>query len=212
MIRIPGVPKAETDLHGRLRVLVVSADAIACFEHTDNGAVDEPGELGGCPVEGIGAEGSHWRGDGGRGGVVVSPRDALAEEVGLHDVVVGATKFPVDLVEGVREEDEGANDTIARGGLGDDFNATEKEVEVSRHLRRVALLEKLEFGAVLAAVGVVCDVFVIGECPFGGLFSNSGEIHGICSWKAGLRWADSCKPSSLASKQGIRRRIGKYQL
>ena len=101
MVGIARIPEAEGDFHGGLRVLVICAEAVARFQHPDSGTVDEPGELRRRPVEGVGAEGGHGRGDGGGGGVVVCARDAFAEEVGLHDGVVGAAEFPVDFVEGV---------------------------------------------------------------------------------------------------------------
>jgi hypothetical protein len=64
-------------------------------------------------------------------GAVIGGGVALAEEVGFDGGVGGAEPLPVDLVEVVRFEDEGADDASAGGGLQEDVDLAEHNVFVA---------------------------------------------------------------------------------
>jgi hypothetical protein len=92
---------------------------------------------------------------------VVRARVALAEEVGLDLVVDATEELPIDLVEVVALEDDGADDSLAGSGLHGDIDAAEEEVEVGVYGGSLAGL----FDAELSALVVVGDGGVGGLGP-----------------------------------------------
>ena len=86
-------------------------------------------------------------------GAVVAGGVVLAEEVGLDLGVDAAQPLPVDLVEVVGLEDEGADDAGARGSPGDDGDGAEEDVLVGAHGRGLVGLCDDEVGA----IGIVGD-------------------------------------------------------
>lgn len=88
-------PGSELDLHGSLGELVADSGGI---EHSDALAVDHPVDLLGSPLDGVRVEGTSGITNGVVLAAVVGGSVSLAEVVGLDLGVVGADKFPINLV------------------------------------------------------------------------------------------------------------------
>ena len=80
-------------------------------------------------------------------GAVIGGGVALAEEVGFDGAVGGAEPLPVDLVEVVRFEDEGADDASAGGGLQEDVDLAEHNVFVAADRGGVSGSLDIELGS-----------------------------------------------------------------
>ena len=77
----------------------------------------------------------------------------LSEVVCRGGGFVDTEELPVDLVEVIALEDDGADDALARSGFHGDIDTAEEEVEVGLDGRRLSLLGDAE----LCALGVVVD-------------------------------------------------------
>jgi len=149
--------------------LATERNGISVLELADDGTVNNPLESLGGPVEGVGVEGLLRGFDIVLDHAIVGGGVALAEEVGLDFVVEATEELPVDLVEVIALEDDGADDTLARSGLHGHINAAEEEVEVGLDGRRLTLLGDAE----LRALVVVVDGGVGGLGPAGlGLYAS----------------------------------------
>ena len=145
-----------------MRVLVVGSLAIGGFQSTHHLAVKQPGQGSRRPVKRVGVESSHWGADSRAGGVIVGPRNCLAKIIGLHDGVVRAAPFPINLIEIVGEEHDTADDAAARSSLSNNIHATEEKVPIGPHGGSVTLFEEAKLGAILSSIGIVCHIFIIG--------------------------------------------------
>ena len=137
-------------------------------------------------------ESSHRATDSRAGGVIVRPRDRLAKIVGLHNGVIRAAPFPVNLVEIVGEEHDTADDAAARSSLSNNIDATEEKVPIGPHGGCIALFEEAELRAILPAICVVCHIFIIGQGPVARLSAtrSGGEVNAVAGGpKTGSRRA-----------------------
>ena len=172
--------------------MVVGPLAIGGFQGTHDLAVDQPGQGSRSPVKRVGVESSHRAADSRAGGVIVGSRDRLAKIVGLHNSVIRAAPFPVNLIEIVGEEYNAADDAAARSSLSNNIDATEEKVPIGPHGGCVALFEEANLGAILPAIGIVCHIFIIGQGPIARLSAtgSGGEVNAVAgSPKAGSRRA-----------------------
>lgn len=181
MVWIAGIPQAKTDLHRALGVLVVGSLAVGRFQGTHDLAVKQPGQGSGSPIQGVSVESSHGAADSRTGGVIVGSRNCFAKIVGLHNGVIGAAPFPVNLIEIVGEEHDTADNAAARSSLSNDIDATEEKVPVGPHGGCIALFEEADLGAILSAIGIVCHIFIIGQGPVAGLSAtrSGGEVDAV---------------------------------
>jgi hypothetical protein len=132
--------------------LATERNGISVLELTDDSTVDDPLQSLGSPVEGVSVPGLLRSCDVVLYHAIVGGGVALAEEVGLNLVVEATQKLPVDLVEVVTLEDDGADDTLARSGLHGDVDTAEEEEEVGLDSRRLTLLGDAELGALAVVV------------------------------------------------------------
>lgn len=93
-----------------------------------DGTVHGPFDTAGGPVDGVLVELARDAVDGVEPAKLVVVLIALGEDVGLNSVGVRADGLPVNLVEVVGEEHDGANDARAGGGLHLNLDATKKDV------------------------------------------------------------------------------------
>lgn len=149
-----GDPGAELDLHGGLGV-AGAALGVGVVEGADDDVVDEPVDLLGGPVDGVGVEGVDGGGHGVERAAVVGGHVALAEVVGLDLGVVAAEPLPVDLVEVGGLEDDGGDDADSRAGLELDIDAAEEDVLLQGDGGGLAFPVDVEEGAVVGVVGEV---------------------------------------------------------
>ena len=148
-------PVAELHAHGGLWVvLAAERERVRVRNGADDGAIDHKFEALRAPVDGVSVEGGLRGGDVVVDGAIVDGGVALAEEVGLDLSGVATEELPIDLVEIVRLQDDGANDTLAGGGHHGHVDAAEKDVEIGLDGRGLAVLVDGEFST-------VCTV---GEC------------------------------------------------
>jgi hypothetical protein len=168
-VRVAGVPEAEVHLHWCLWVLVVAGCGAVVDYGADDGAVDGPRELRGGPVESVGVE-AGLRGEAcgvleaaivvagyafaevvrldeaAGGGVEVCAREFLGGSVTAVEVSV--VPYPVDLIQIFRDQDEAGDDASTWGGLSDDLDGAEEEIEVSPDVGGVISLREGELGPV----------------------------------------------------------------
>ena len=109
-------------------VLSSESQSIAEVQGSLQGTVDVP--FGGCggPGDAVVVPCLDGRGDVVIDGTVIGGGVALAEEVGLDGGISGAQPFPVDLVEIVGLQDEGADDTGSGRGLEPDIDSAEHDI------------------------------------------------------------------------------------
>lgn len=100
-------------------------------EDADDRAGDGPNDLGGCPLDVVGEELVLVLGGLVEGAAVVGGYLAFAEVVGLGFVGGGAEPFEVDLVGGVGDEDDGADNAGAGGGFHGYGYFAEHDVEAA---------------------------------------------------------------------------------
>lgn len=137
-------------------------------------------------------ESSHWSADSRAGGVIVGPCDCLAKIIGLHDGVIRAAPFPINLIEIVGEEHDTADDTAARSSLSNNIDATEEKVPIGPHGGCITLFEEAELRAILSAIGIICHIFIIGQGPVARLSAtrSGGEVDAVAGGpKTGSRRA-----------------------
>lgn len=138
-------------------VLSTKSESVAVVEGSDEGAVDVPLCGFGSPDDAIVVPCFDWCSDIVVDSSVVSCRVAFSEEVGFDGGVGRAKPFPVNLVEVVGFEDEGADDTGSWRSLQIDINLTEKYVFLAANSRGGGGGGDLEFGAA-GAVGKCCAI------------------------------------------------------
>ena len=132
--------------------LATECNRISVLELADDGTVNDPLKPLSSPVEGVGVP-SLLRGrDVVLDHAIVRGSIALAEEVGLDLVVEATEELPVDFVEVIALENDGADDTLARSGLHGDIDTAEEEVEVGLDGRRLTLLGDAELCALVVVV------------------------------------------------------------
>lgn len=165
VVRVTTSPDADLDTHGSLRV-ILAVQGIGILQSADNLAVQNPLNAAGRPIDSIGVEGLF----GGRhihGSVaVVRSGVALTEVVGLDIVVISTnlllfsklemikfgyvTKWykahPVNLVQVIRFQHGGADDTRAVGSSHLNLDPAEEDVEVTLNGGSIALLGDGELG------------------------------------------------------------------
>jgi hypothetical protein len=73
---------------------------------------------------------------------------ALPEYIGLHIATISSYPFPVDFIEVVRQKDEGADNTSARGGLNSGRDLAKHDVLFRDQCRCLVLLGNHEIGSV----------------------------------------------------------------
>lgn len=146
-----GNPGAELDLHGSLGE-AGAALGIGGLEGADDGAVDDPVELGGGPLDGVGVELILGVGDGREATAVVGLGATLAEVVGLNLGGVAADPLPINLVEVVGLKNEAGDDTLAEGGPHGNVDLTEEDVARAGNGRSIRLLLDGVDGAELVVV------------------------------------------------------------
>ncbi|KAL2281893.1 hypothetical protein FJTKL_11342 [Diaporthe vaccinii] len=117
-----GGPSSQLDLHRGLRVAGTSL-GVGVLQRPDDGAINDPVQLLGGPVDGVGVELGLGVADSGEATTVVGGRVTLAEVVGL------------DL-----GRDEGGDDASADRGPRDDTNTAKEDVAGGGEGRRVGLL------------------------------------------------------------------------
>lgn len=145
-------PGTNLDLHGGLGE-AASALSILVVESTDDSTVNDPVNLLGGPLDGVGVELSDGVSNGVEGTAIVGGGVTLAEVVGLDLGVVTTEPLPVDLVEVSRLEDDGSHNTNAGRGTELDVEATEEHALVGGHGGSVGLLLDAEDGT----IGVIVD-------------------------------------------------------
>lgn len=151
--RLASNPAANLDLHGSLGVLDA---ALGAGQSADDVAINQPLDAFVGPVDRVLVAGGHGAADGVESTAVEGVVGvAAAKVVGLGLVVVVANPLPVNLIEVLRLEDEGGDDTGARSGLNLDVDVAEEDVLVGLEGR--GLLDGLD-GEDGALFGVVLDV------------------------------------------------------
>ena len=157
--------------------LAVKCDSISVLELTDNSTIDKPLQSLGSPVERVCVPGLLRGGDVVLDHAIVGSSVALAEEVGLDLVVEATQELPVNLVENIALEDDGADNALARSGLHGDVDTAEEEVEVGLESRSLALLRDVE----LCALVVVGDggVSCLGPAGLGLGIGSEVRLEGV---------------------------------
>lgn len=149
-------------------VLSSESECVAVVEGSHQGAVDVPFCEGGGPGDAVVVPcldgGGNWMVDG----AVVGGGIALAEEVRLDGTVSGAQPFPVNLIEVVGFEDEGADDAGSGRGLQEDVDLAEHDVFVAADGGGLGRSLDVEVGSA-GAVGEGCAGFQlpVGGCALG---------------------------------------------
>lgn len=133
--RIAAAPSTNLDLHGSLWVLVVG---IGRLQHSNRHTVDLPDNLFRGPDDGVFLDLVLVVWVRVESATVVGSRLPFAKEVGLHLSIVGAEPLPVDLVEGIRLQDETAHNSRTRRGLDFHIRLTEHNVPFRSKLRSIA--------------------------------------------------------------------------
>lgn len=182
-----GNPGAELDLHGGLGIAAAALLAVV-LESADDGAVDDPVELGRSPLDGVRVPLVLGVADGREATTVVSLGAALAEVVGLNLLVVAADPLPIDLVKVIGLKDEAGDDTLAEGGPHGNVDLAEEDEAGAANGGSVGLLLDAVNGAELV---VVVDggadhvleegVLALGEVDFDNLLAD-GLVIGA-GWK-----------------------------
>ena len=125
-------PGAHLDTHGCLRIVLSSeSQSVAVVQGSLQSTVDIPLCVGGGPGDAVVVPCLDGRRNVVVDGAVVGGGVALAEEVGLDGGVGGTQPFPIDLVEVVGLEDEGADDAGSRRGLQEDIHLAEHDILVA---------------------------------------------------------------------------------
>lgn len=142
-------PVTHLDLHWGLReVLASKSDRITVVEGSDEVIVDGPfDELRG-PLDGVGVPGADGVSDCVSGRAIIGRGVALSEEVALNMAIVGTQPFPINLVEIVGLQDEGADNTSAWGSLYLRLDLAKEDVFRGADRWRIGLLINGELGAV----------------------------------------------------------------
>lgn len=132
--------------------LATERNRISVLELADDGTVNDPLKSLSGPVKGVSVPGLLRGCDVVLDHAIVGGSVALAKKVGLNLVVKATEELPVDFVEIIALEDDGADDTLARSGLHGDVDTAEEEVEVGLDGRRLTLLGDAELCALVVVV------------------------------------------------------------
>lgn len=161
-VGVAGDPAAKLDLHGRLGVARAARETLV-LKRADDGAVDDPVELGGGPLDRVGVEALLGVSDRRVATTVVAGNAALAEVVGLHLGVVAADPLPVNLVEVVRLEHDAGHDAGTGGDTDLDVELAEEDVGTALSRGGVTLLLDRVERALVLVVGRVRSGEIVDE-------------------------------------------------
>jgi hypothetical protein len=146
-----GAPGADLDLHGGLGE-AGAALGLLVLDGADDGAVNDPLDALGGPVDGVGVVHLGGRLDVVEAAAVVGGGVTLAEVVGLDLVVLATEPLPVDLVEVSGLEDDAGDDADTGGGLQLDVETAEEDALVAGDGGGVGLGLDAEDGALVVVV------------------------------------------------------------
>ncbi|KAI6748086.1 hypothetical protein HG531_008628 [Fusarium graminearum] len=124
-----GDPSTHLDLHGSLGE-TSGALGIGSVEGSDNDVVNEPVNLGGCPLNRVLVSSAQGSRDGMVLGTVVGGSITFAKVVGLDLSIITSNPLPVDLIEVIRLKNGAGDNTLTLGSLDDNVDTAEEEVVV----------------------------------------------------------------------------------
>ena len=123
---------------------------------------------------------------------------SFAKVICLNIISRGSSTFPINFIKVTREQNQAAYDPSSLRSLGNIFNATKEEFEVSVHGRSVISLREGEFGP----IRTVIDIFIISKCPIAGLRGDFGEINEVGASPEGLVVGAGILQMSASSGEG----------
>ncbi len=186
VVLLAGDPGAELDLHGSLGEAVAARSAGGA-QGTDGGAVDDPLDGIGSPVDRVGIEAILRVIDGRVAATVVDISATFAKVVGLDLLRITTEPLPVDLVEIVGLQDKAGDDTSSEGSPHSDVDLAEEDVLVGGDGGGIILARDAEDGTEGGIVGKLGSISNLEEVARA-LGEVDGLDRGTDSWVGRARW------------------------
>ena len=176
--RITTSPDTNANVHRSLGEARTTL-GILVVQSADLIAVNEPLDVVLLPLNLVGVEFTLDVVHSGPGVTVIGGSIALTEVVGLNGGVVPTKGFPVNLIEIIRLEDNGANNAGTGGSLHGDLDFTVEDVEVGLDGRSITLLVDSELSTIGASVNLagsgrpLVEARALSEVELGRLISKT---------------------------------------